>query len=104
MCENIGRRKRRLKRVGMLGLAYVAIYAVNSAFGQYEIAATGQSRMISGFAFPDQEVWCTPLAKGHTTQTIRGRSIWTPKNLGGVVFAPLLWLDQQTIHRSRSLF
>jgi hypothetical protein len=97
------RRRRLLFGITLAVGFYVLSYIPLTYFGHYEVVGTGRLRFPWGFAAPDAIVWRPRLAWGVPHMDFEGKWSWVPRNALGILFWPLIELDQIYWHKTMPL-
>jgi len=95
-------RKTILKHILVICLLYIGSYAVLSCFGDYVATQSGEVRNSALFrmAVMDVREWCPKFVFGHLFFDINGKITYRG-NILGVIYAPLVILDQKYIHKTK---
>ena len=94
------RRRATLLLVAVVALvSYVGSYILLSACGGYVQTSSGDVRMSYGLSIPDVLVWQPRFGKGCPVTTPGGQTEWNCNALG-LLYRPLMALDQRFAHRT----
>lgn len=81
---------------------YVGIYAALSAGGEYEVAASGDTRLLTGVRIiPNERRWQPAGIEWQPYRDGDGRGV--EANWLGWLFCPLVMIDQAWIHETEKL-
>ena len=87
----------------ILLLLYLGIYAALSYNGQYDVAASGKSKVpLIGLNLPDEKQWSPKGLRLSVTKDQSGDWVWAG-NTGGYVFSPLILLDRKFWHPTEGI-
>ena len=104
METNRKKRRKFILRLIFVAIAYCLLYCVLSMAGEYKITMSGEFRYFGGLAAMDTYKWNPLWVRGEIYVGPGGRNKIRALNLGGVVFAPLLWLDRLLVHKTVKIF
>jgi hypothetical protein len=90
-------RARLLRVLTALAVVYVMVYLFLSLGGGYVTHTSGNHRMSYGLAIPDSMSWQPYWGTGGTFVRADGSSTWDCDWIG-FLFAPLLYVDQRSVH------
>ena len=90
----------RLKIILVFLFLYIGSYAIFSYFGSYLPTQSGTVRYDFGLAVTDVQQWQPKFIYGHLFRTIDEKLTYHGNTMG-IVYAPLVILDQKYIHRTQ---
>ncbi|MGA2071426.1 MAG: hypothetical protein ABSG97_08745 [Sedimentisphaerales bacterium] len=98
------KRTRLLVCMGILVVfIYFGSYCILSATGRYIWTQSGEGRYATGLSVMDLKQWQPKFAFWQIFRTIDGKHT-VRANLLGLVYSPLIFIDQQFVHPTTRLF